>query len=67
MVRPVDPVPAGIVETVKSRVVHICISASEIPWAMIAYLRTANLLHGVLVPVIDNRYKNILQEVSDRI
>jgi hypothetical protein len=53
MVRPIVSFPNTLRETVADRSVHICMTDSEIPWAMVVYLRTAEHWHAVLVPVMD--------------
>jgi hypothetical protein len=53
LMRPVLNAPPGAQDTVTDRFLFVCHCETETPWAFIVFIRTADLLHAVLVPVLE--------------
>ena len=53
MVRPVLAQPTSIQGTAVDGFVFVCQCESQTPWALIVFIRTSDLLHAVLVPVLE--------------
>lgn len=53
MMRPALSAPPGAQDTVTGRFLFVCHCETETPWAFIVFIRTADLLHAVLVPVLE--------------
>ena len=57
LVRPVESAPPAITGTVDDRWVHMCWSddsADTKPWALLLYVRTADMTHTALVPAFEH-------------
>lgn len=54
MMRPVLNPPPDLVGTPADRFVFVCRCDDDAPWGMIVFVRTAHLVHSVLVPMLDN-------------
>jgi hypothetical protein len=54
MVRPIQFTEVGTEGTVVDGFMFICLTSTDQTWAVIVVIRTDQLLHAVLVPVIDN-------------
>jgi hypothetical protein len=66
MVRPVENPPTDIAGTLTDGFLFVCVCEAQTPWAFIVFVRTADLLHAVLVPVLDSpsaaaRFMNFLR------
>jgi hypothetical protein len=55
MMRPVMNAPPEAPDTVTDRFLFVCHCEAEIPWALIVFIRTSDLLHAVLVPVLETQ------------
>lgn len=53
MIRPVLATPMGIQGTMTDHFLYVCRCADETPWAFVVFIRTSDLLHAVLVPVLE--------------
>jgi len=53
MMRPVLTTPSELQGTVSDRFLFVCRCETETPWALMVFIRTSDLLHAVLVPVLE--------------
>jgi hypothetical protein len=71
LVRPVTAWPKEITGTISDRFVYMCLG-SPLPWGIITFIRTADVMHAVLVPVMEDaeagaRFVRFLQEPTSSI
>ncbi len=53
MVRPLLDPPADVQGTASDQFVFVCRSGSETPWGIVVFVRTSNLVHAALIPVLE--------------
>lgn len=53
MMRPVLNPPADLKGTIDDRIVFVCRCEADIPWGFVVFVRTAHLVHSVLVPILE--------------
>jgi hypothetical protein len=71
LVRPVTAWPKELTGTISDRFVYMCVG-SPLPWGIITFVRTADVMHAVLVPVMEDveagaRFVRFLQEPTSSI
>jgi len=71
MARPILSAPAGITGTITDRQLFLCTGTPK-PWALLTFVRTEAMLHGVLVPIYEEpegaaRFVSHLTHPSPRI
>ena len=54
MMRPVLGATAEDQRTLTDRFLYVCRCQDETPWALMVFIRTSDLLHAVIVPVLDS-------------
>lgn len=53
MLRPVKPSNHGLEGTLTDKKVFLCLTGNDTVWAMIVFVKTAHMLHSILLPVIE--------------
>lgn len=71
LVRPVTSWPKELTGTISDRFVYMCVG-SPLPWGIITFIRTADVMHAVLVPVMEDaeagaRFVRFLKEPTSSI
>lgn len=72
LVRPLQTNSLGLQGTITDKLIFLCGANSSSPWAIVVFVKTSNLLHAVLIPVLEHldaalKYMNFLKNDNENI